>query len=48
MTVLVVFLVLSFIVGGTSLGRRIRRRPLVLLGFAGFFAASFYSLRVVL
>ena len=48
MNTLIVFLILSFALGGSSLGKVFRERPLAMLAFAGFFAASFYSLRVVL
>lgn len=48
MNVLIAFLFLSFIMGGSSRGRVIRDRPILLAAFAGLFAASFYSLRVVM
>jgi hypothetical protein len=48
MQMLIFFLVVCFIVGGTSLGRRVRERPALLAIFSTTVAASFYSLTVVL
>ena len=48
MKVLLFFLVVSFLIGGTNTGRWVRERPLLLVGFAMFTAASYWSLAVVL
>lgn len=48
MNVLIVFLLVCFVVGGSNIGQRFRVQPWWLLGFAALTAASFYSLRVVL
>ncbi|MDJ0770834.1 MAG: hypothetical protein QNJ12_18720 [Ilumatobacter sp.] len=47
MQVLIAFLVICFLIGGSSAGRRIRERPMLLLALSTVVAASFYSLRVV-
>jgi hypothetical protein len=48
MQVFVAFVIISFVVGHAGVGRRVRERPVLLLGFTTVVAASFYSLRVVL
>lgn len=48
MKVLVAFLFISFFIGGTNAGAWVRERPKVLVAFALVFAASFWSLGVVL
>ena len=48
MQVFVAFLIISFLLGHARLGRGVRERPILLLGFTTVVAASFYSLRVVL
>ena len=48
MQVLIAFLVITFILGGTERGYRLQQRPVFLLGYCTVFALSFYSLRVVL
>jgi hypothetical protein len=45
---LIFFLVVCFIAGGTGVGRRVREHPALLAIFSTVVAASFYSLRVVL
>lgn len=47
MQVLLAFLVVCFLVGGTSAGRLVREHPILLLAFSTLTAASFYMLRVV-
>lgn len=42
-----IFLLSWFIVGGTSLGDRLAQRPIVVAIGCAAFAASFYSLRVI-
>jgi hypothetical protein len=46
MEVLIAFLITTFLLG-SGLGRWMRDRPILLLGFCVVVAASFYSLRVV-
>jgi hypothetical protein len=48
MQVLVALLVGSFVLGGTSLGRWLRERPIVLIPAVCVAAASYYSLGVAL
>lgn len=48
MNVLILFLALCFWLGGSRWSGSVRNRPILLLGLATVFAASFYSLRVVL
>lgn len=48
MQMLIFFLVVCFLIGGTSIGRRVREHPTLLAIFSTTVAASFYSLRVVL
>lgn len=48
MQMLVFFLVVCFLVGGTNAGRRVREHPLLLAVFTTFVAASYLSLSVVL
>ena len=42
------FLVVSFLVGGTDVGRWVRERPLLLVAFSVMIAGSYWSLSVVL
>jgi hypothetical protein len=46
--VLIAFLFVCFFVGGTTVGRPVRRHPIILLAFSSIVAASYYMLRVVL
>ena len=48
MQVLVAFLVVCFLVGGSDVGRIVRDRPILLAGFSTVVAASYYMLGVVL
>jgi hypothetical protein len=48
MQVLVILLIGAFLVGGTSLGRRLREQPFLLVPLCTLAAASYYSFRVVL
>lgn len=48
MQVLVFLLVACFVLGGTSFGRKLRDRPLVLAALSAAAAASYYRLGVVL
>jgi len=48
MQVLIGFLLLAFVIGGSRFGERIHRRPVLLLAASAVVAASFYSLRVVM
>jgi hypothetical protein len=48
MQVLILLLIGSFLIGGTSLGRRLRERPLLLVPLCTLAAASYYSYGVVL
>lgn len=48
MQVFVAFLLITFFIGGTKPGRRVRERPVLLMAFSGLVATSFYSLSVVL
>lgn len=48
MQMLIAFLVITFILGGTDRGYRLQKRPVFLLAYSAIFALSFYSLRVVL
>ncbi|MEM9038267.1 MAG: hypothetical protein AAF945_05125 [Actinomycetota bacterium] len=47
MQVLLLFLLTAFIIGGTSLGTPIRRRPWLLFAGCSVAAAMYYSIRVV-
>lgn len=47
MKMFLIFLLGWFIVGGTSIGDRLARRPVVVGVGCAVFAASFYSLRVI-
>jgi hypothetical protein len=44
---LIAFLFISFILGSTEIGRRLLRRPVILIAVCALFAASYYSIRVV-
>jgi len=44
---LIAFLFLSFILGSTEIGRRMLRRPIIIVVACALFAASYYSIRVV-
>lgn len=48
MRVLILFMVVAFLIGGTHSGRRVRDRPILLVAFSTMTAASFYLLRVVM
>lgn len=45
---LLLFLAVCFLAGGTNIGRRIFQHPVVLTAFSVTVAASYYLLRVVL
>ena len=47
MRVFLIFLITAFIVGGTSIGRPVRSRPMLLLLGCAVVGASYYSYRVV-
>lgn len=47
MQVLVFFLIVAIVIGGSRHGALVRRRPWLLLAFTVLVATSFYSLRVV-
>lgn len=47
MQVLIAFLLVCFVLGGTRLGEPFRRRPALLLVASVAVAASFYSLSVI-
>jgi hypothetical protein len=47
MQVLIGFLVLCFVLGGTRLGEPFRRRPVLMLVASVAVAASYYSLSVI-
>jgi hypothetical protein len=47
MKVLLAFLIVAFLLGGSRFGRRVRERPVVLLAFCTVVAASYYSLQVI-
>jgi hypothetical protein len=44
---LIAFLFASFILGATETGRKMLRRPIILVVVSALFAASYYSIRVV-
>lgn len=48
MKVLVLFLLISFLIGMTDVGRWVRERPLLLVAFSVMFAGSYWSLAVVM
>lgn len=48
MKMLVAFMLISVLIGGTDAGRWVRERPLAILAFATIVATSYWSLRVVL
>lgn len=48
MKMLVAFMLICFLIGGTEAGRWVRERPLVIAAFSTLTAASYWSFRVVL
>jgi len=48
MQMLIFFLVVCFLVGGSNAGWRVREHPMLLAAFSTVVAASYLSLRVVL
>lgn len=48
MQVLVAFLAVCFVIGGSDVGRVVRDHPILLAGFSTIVAASYWMLSVVL
>lgn len=48
MQVFILFIVLSFVLGGIRPAHHVRRHPVLLLGLSFVAGVAFYSLRVVL
>ena len=47
MRLLILFLFVAFIVGGTSLGQRLQRRPIVVMAGCALMGSMYMSYRVV-